>query len=317
MSSNINNPYNIAGKPVQGGLPADLEFIRFNFANNQWEFVLAAAGESNLGANVGGGVGLVFRDKTGVTLNFKSLIQGTNITITNNADDITIDGPVPGEVNLAANVGVGAGLVFRDKTGVTLNLKSLLAGANITLTNNADDITIAAAAGAVVLWTVLGDYEAIIAEASHNFNFTAVDFDDDSELLLVFDGFSTASFILNLEINGIVTGYFIDGRRISVGTETIIDINNAVGFQIASASVFSSAESSAGIVVHITLSKGTALGKRPTVVSLCNGGTVTINEVEGGTLNSQVASITDINIKTSTSTWGIGTRITLYKLARA
>jgi len=86
MSSNINNPYNIAGKPVQGGLPADLQFIRFNFANNQWEFVLAT-GEINLMANVGGGAGLIFRDKTGVTFNLKTLLAGTLITVTNNADD--------------------------------------------------------------------------------------------------------------------------------------------------------------------------------------------------------------------------------------
>jgi len=150
MSTNVNNPYNVAGKPIQGGLPADLEFIRFNFANNQWEFVtVAAGGEINLGANVGAGVGLVFRDKTGVTLNFKTLLQGANITLTNNADDITIEGPAPGETNLTANVGGGAGLVFRDKIGVTFNLKSLLAGSNITLTNNADDITIASTAAAV------------------------------------------------------------------------------------------------------------------------------------------------------------------------
>jgi len=50
----------------------------------------AAGGEVNTGANVGTGTGLVFRDKTGVTLNFKTLLQGSNITITNNADDITI-----------------------------------------------------------------------------------------------------------------------------------------------------------------------------------------------------------------------------------
>jgi len=134
----------IAGKGIQGGVPADLDFIRFNFTTNQWEFVPAGAGEINTGANVGAGVGLLFRDKVGVVLNFKSLLQGTNITLTNNANDVTIDGPVPGETNLIANVGGGAGLVFRDKIGVTFNLKSILAGAGITVVNNADDITISA-----------------------------------------------------------------------------------------------------------------------------------------------------------------------------
>jgi hypothetical protein len=51
-----------------------------------------------------------------------------------------------GEANTAANVGGGVGL-FRDKTGVTLNFKSLVAGQNITLTPSADEIQISAAGG--------------------------------------------------------------------------------------------------------------------------------------------------------------------------
>lgn len=42
------------------------------------------------GANVGGGEGL-YRDKTTTTLNFKSLVAGTNITLTPGADTVTID----------------------------------------------------------------------------------------------------------------------------------------------------------------------------------------------------------------------------------
>lgn len=42
-------------------------------------------------ANVGSGQGQVFRDKTGTILNFKTLLAGTNVTITNNANDVTIN----------------------------------------------------------------------------------------------------------------------------------------------------------------------------------------------------------------------------------
>ena len=51
-----------------------------------------------------------------------------------------------GEANTASNVGTGAG-VFKQKTGVDLEFKSLTAGTNITLTQNANDIEISASGG--------------------------------------------------------------------------------------------------------------------------------------------------------------------------
>ena len=63
---------------------------KFVFDGTAWNEFVSGTGEDNTGANVGVGTGLVFRDKTGVTLNFKSLIGGTNVTITDNLDDITI-----------------------------------------------------------------------------------------------------------------------------------------------------------------------------------------------------------------------------------
>lgn len=102
------------------------------------------SGEINLGANVGVGDAAIFRDKTGVTLNFKRLVAGTNVTLTDNADTVEIDSAASGEANDAANVGAGTGQIYRDKTGTTINLKTLVAGSNVSLTNNADTITIAA-----------------------------------------------------------------------------------------------------------------------------------------------------------------------------
>lgn len=52
-----------------------------------------------------------------------------------------------GEANTAANVGTGTGLIYRDKVGTVLNLKSLKAGSGMSIVNNADDIILAASGG--------------------------------------------------------------------------------------------------------------------------------------------------------------------------
>lgn len=48
---------------------------------------------------------------------------------------------VGGQNNTISNVGVGIG-IYKEKLGVDLRLKSLIAGSGITLTNNVNDITI-------------------------------------------------------------------------------------------------------------------------------------------------------------------------------
>lgn len=84
-----------------GSLPIDATLIggifdatdtvqKFVFDGSAWVEFVSGTGEDNTGANVGVGTGNVFRDKTGVTLNFKTLIGGTNIVVTDNADDITL-----------------------------------------------------------------------------------------------------------------------------------------------------------------------------------------------------------------------------------
>ena len=61
--------------------------------------------------------------------------------------DYDAGGGGSGDVTGAANVGSGTGLIFRDEVSGVLNLKSLLQGSGITLTNNTNDITIAASGG--------------------------------------------------------------------------------------------------------------------------------------------------------------------------
>lgn len=60
-------------------------------------------------------------------------------------------GVAQGESNTAANVGAGAG-VFRDKVGAVINLRSITGGAGVTITENADEIDIAATGAVVDPW---------------------------------------------------------------------------------------------------------------------------------------------------------------------
>lgn len=53
-------------------------------------FVLFSLPAQTTGANVGTGAGQIFRDKTGVTLNFKTIAAGSHITVTNNANEVVI-----------------------------------------------------------------------------------------------------------------------------------------------------------------------------------------------------------------------------------
>ncbi len=57
----------------------------------QWR-TLSAVGETNDGANVGAGAGQIYRDKTGTTINLKTIAAGsTRLSVTNNANDVTLD----------------------------------------------------------------------------------------------------------------------------------------------------------------------------------------------------------------------------------
>lgn len=125
----------------------------YDSSSSRWRVI--GSPSSVTGANVGSGAGNVFRDKTGQTINFKTLLAGSNVTVTDNADDVTI--AASGEANTAANVGTGAGNVFKNKSGVTINLKTIKAGTNITVTDNTDDITIASSGGFTSPLTTKGD----------------------------------------------------------------------------------------------------------------------------------------------------------------
>jgi len=109
-----------------------------------WIDVAAASGgEANTASNVGTGVG-VFKQKSGVDLQFKTITAGSGITLTANADDVQIGNSRVGFTNVAVS---GQGTIVADSISDTLNIA---AGSGISITTDAgtDTVTITSSATA-------------------------------------------------------------------------------------------------------------------------------------------------------------------------
>ena len=100
----------------------------------------------------GGGGSLVVRKNSGADVGTRprvNFIEGSNVTLTVADDgtddevDVTIAAASAGEANTASNVG-GEKEVFKAKSGVDLQFRTIKAGSGITLTQNVSDITVAA-----------------------------------------------------------------------------------------------------------------------------------------------------------------------------
>lgn len=145
---------------VSGAAPSLNDVLTWN--GSSWAPAVApgaGGGEVNTGSNLGGAQDAdVFKSKVGVDLQFRRLIAGTNMTITENADNITFDATGgAGETNTGSNLGGASDAdVFKSKVGVDLQFRRLTAGANVTITENANDIEIASTGGGGL------GYEAVI-----------------------------------------------------------------------------------------------------------------------------------------------------------
>ena len=86
---------------------------------------LTTSGEPNTAANVGSG-SQIFKDKVGETLNFRSIVQGTNVTVSQSQNEITINStggrPYTSYTALLNQSGTGAPVatVLENTTGNTL-----------------------------------------------------------------------------------------------------------------------------------------------------------------------------------------------------
>lgn len=109
--------------------------------------------------------------------------------------------PASGEVNTASNVGGGQG-VYKEKSGVDLRFKSLVAGTNITIDNNAYDLTINSTASAGESWRIVDDADWNSSEAKITVGGTSdlAASDDGDVEMYVYDGTEVNNSNLALKI---------------------------------------------------------------------------------------------------------------------
>jgi len=138
---------------------------------------------------------------------------------------------VPGEANTTSNVGAGEGTLAKDKSGVNLPFKSIKQGSGITVTNNTDDITIAAVGGAVT-------QDSQKATAGDTVSTTSTSWVDVPNMTLTTNNSGSKGY----EIHFICTwaqsknGHFSNFRIVADGVETSVRrLTNPSGGSVAQA----------------------------------------------------------------------------------
>ena len=144
------------------------ESVACGVADTQQAFVNATVTNSGSaitgGANVGTGSG-VFKQASGTDLQFRSLVAGNNVTITENTDNVTIS--ATSSVTSGLNLGGGEGL-FVDITTGNIRLKSITAGTGITLTASGTEVLVSVDSANVDAGTVGGLSSSAFLQKSDN-----------------------------------------------------------------------------------------------------------------------------------------------------
>ena len=301
----IVNDGRILGFPVAGLPSAATPFLQFDFANKIFIWVAAPASF----------------DGKHTSLSDKEIV-GT----IDHADD-SIPAPklksssvtTPKINDLAVTTAkIASDAVIEDKLGagaVSLTkMKDELANAGLFIGYDGGGNVAAVAAPAGGL-EVIEDYQATVAEGTKTFSFTAIDFEDVSQLILVIDGSPTATFQLQMQYDSEINTYHNMGRSIpwtDGGSPQINIIDSTDAFSILSGSIGANAPFTNEI--KITLSKNASINEPfANIVTTYANTQVVLGSVLG---NNDTSDISSIKIFTSTSTWKIGTRMTLYKKNR-
>lgn len=123
------------------------------------------SGETNSGANVGG-ENEVFKSKSGVALQFRTLKAGTNVSMTQNTDDITINASAPaGSFSLSDITGATNESDIANDDTIVFNDVSAGALREGTRADFVNDPVITKSAGSVTLTSA--DYETFVVVQSN------------------------------------------------------------------------------------------------------------------------------------------------------
>jgi len=193
-----------------------------------------SGGEINDGVNVGLGEG-VYKQKTGVDLEFKTLIGGTNVTITNNANDLTIDASGgTSEVNIV-NV-----LISADLPSVLLaNTVYIVNGSistNQAITTVGDNSAIIGRKGRntdVLTYTGTGTF-ITISDANFTLRNITLSATDSSSLLIAADNYNVGDY--NEGRDKTISIFTCQFRNcfdvMDINGFDLVDINNTLFFYV-------------------------------------------------------------------------------------
>jgi hypothetical protein len=134
---------------------------------------VAAQTTSTTASNVGTGAG-VFKQKTGTDLQFKTLVDGGVLTITENANDLTFSSTA--EANTASSLG-GTSLIGT-KSGVVLPFKGITAGSNMSLADDGTQLTLSSTAQVVEFYGIVTAHtdDSFVNASTHVLKFNVDNF---------------------------------------------------------------------------------------------------------------------------------------------
>jgi len=147
LSGSIVNRELLTNKSTDTNLgTSDILYPTQNAVKTYVDNNIPASSSVTTASNIGLGEGEVYSGSSGSVLQFKTIKAGTNITVSNDTNEITINSTASGSsssgsVTTASNLGSGEG-IFGQKVGDDLQFKSLIAGTNITLSSSSVGITI-------------------------------------------------------------------------------------------------------------------------------------------------------------------------------